>query len=282
MIETIREAGRYALSMQGHVKPKVKVVSDREKHKHDEKELFSAVDLEVQRRIIDKLVRTYGSEIGIIAEEESREFSSLRNFGKFTSGINAAIDPIDGTKNYLQGSKMWGISLGIMQGREPISGIIHYPALELTLETIAGDGTFINGERIKLGSSYKNGDFVRVSGSISDYERIRKLFPKDNIAPRSFVVTILSLLGREELKSQNYKAYFGGNIDVCDLGPSALAYKEAGGVVMDMNGRDGNPLAQTYNDGKTLRTKKEFVMAPNTESAIRIISKIRTERLRSQ
>jgi myo-inositol-1(or 4)-monophosphatase len=39
-----------------------------------------------------------------------------------------AIDPIDGTKPYLRGLPLWGISLGLLEGQQPAAGFFYTPA----------------------------------------------------------------------------------------------------------------------------------------------------------
>nr|WP_282568115.1 inositol monophosphatase family protein [Devosia sp. FKR38] len=49
------------------------------------------------------------------------------------AGLTWVIDPIDGTSNFLNGLPIWGVSIGLMDGREPLLGAIALPALGLRL-----------------------------------------------------------------------------------------------------------------------------------------------------
>lgn len=44
-----------------------------------------------------------------------------------------AIDPIDGTTNFLRGLPMWGISVGLLEGGVPVAGVMALPALDLVV-----------------------------------------------------------------------------------------------------------------------------------------------------
>lgn len=56
-----------------------------------------------------------------------------------------AIDPIDGTANFLRGSPLWGVSLGYVEAGRPVVGVVAYPALSLTLSAADGLGIQKNG-----------------------------------------------------------------------------------------------------------------------------------------
>ncbi|QCJ00944.1 inositol monophosphatase family protein [Agrobacterium larrymoorei] len=58
-----------------------------------------------------------------------------------------SIDPIDGTVNFLRGSPLWGVSIGLVEGGVSRVGVIAYPCLNLRLGAAQGAGVFKNGER---------------------------------------------------------------------------------------------------------------------------------------
>lgn len=68
-----------------------------------------------------------------------------------------AIDPIDGTANFLRGSPLWGVSLGFVEDDEAIVGVIAYPSLGVTLSAARGRGISRNGQPFE-----RNVDFPSV------------------------------------------------------------------------------------------------------------------------
>lgn len=57
-----------------------------------------------------------------------------------------AIDPIDGTANFMRGSPLWGVSVAFVQDNKPVVGCIVYPALKMRLSAYQKSGLFIDGE----------------------------------------------------------------------------------------------------------------------------------------
>lgn len=60
------------------------------------------------------------------------------------------IDPLDGTKEYISGSKEYTINIALMYKNEPIIGVIYAPKLDELYSVIKGKGLFLNGKSIKL------------------------------------------------------------------------------------------------------------------------------------
>jgi len=83
-------------------------------------DLVSDADREVEATIRRLLARHFPGD-GILGEE----------LGGSATGRFWAVDPIDGTANFLSGLPFWAISLGLMDHGEPLAGGIFAPALGL-------------------------------------------------------------------------------------------------------------------------------------------------------
>jgi len=59
------------------------------------------------------------------------------------------VDPIDGTANFMRGSKRFCISVGCLDGDTPMIGVIVAPALDETFAACAGAGATLNGAPIR-------------------------------------------------------------------------------------------------------------------------------------
>ncbi len=44
------------------------------------------------------------------------------------TGLTVVIDPIDGTRAFMEGRNDWCIALGVLAGNEPVLGLLHVPA----------------------------------------------------------------------------------------------------------------------------------------------------------
>lgn len=74
------------------------------------------------------------------------------------------VDPLDGTYNYLRHQPCTCVSLGLMQGKNPVLGVIYQFTAKKTYLGIPGEGTFINGKKIKPAWATKTVDACIMTG----------------------------------------------------------------------------------------------------------------------
>ena len=98
-------------------------------------------DINVQKKI-NKIINKYFPGHSILGEE-----SSIHNI----SDYEWCIDPIDGTKSFIQGFPIWGTLIALSRKKEIILGIVDIPALD---ERYIGYSNksykIINGKKSKL------------------------------------------------------------------------------------------------------------------------------------
>lgn len=58
------------------------------------------------------------------------------------------VDPIDGTSNFARGGARWCVSIGLLEARAPLLGVLVAPALGETFAARAGHGATLNGAPI--------------------------------------------------------------------------------------------------------------------------------------
>lgn len=63
------------------------------------------------------------------------------------------VDPIDGTRAFMQGSPDWAVCVALLDQGTPILGIVHAPACQATYRALAGGGATRNGEPIHTSSA---------------------------------------------------------------------------------------------------------------------------------
>ena len=59
------------------------------------------------------------------------------------------IDPIDGTRAFIQGRNEWCISIALMEAGVPVAGVVFAPARNQMFEAVTGTGAFLNAVRLK-------------------------------------------------------------------------------------------------------------------------------------
>ncbi len=128
--EWARQAGEIALGHFNRVEPKCK----------DDRTLVTAADHEIEGFLTARLRATY-PEHGIIGEEGTREVH-----GEYVW----AIDPLDGTRAFLAGLPIWGISIGLLWRGKPWLGIFYMPLLDEWYHSASpASGAFWNDQRIR-------------------------------------------------------------------------------------------------------------------------------------
>src|SRR4029079_17078054 len=80
----------------------------------------SDADTAVEKALRSTLSRTRPRD-GVLGEEYGATGS--------TGARQWCIDPIDGTKNFIRGVPIWGTLISLMEGDEPVVGLVSAPAL---------------------------------------------------------------------------------------------------------------------------------------------------------
>ena len=99
----------------------------------------TAADRESEAAILEVLARE-APGIAVLAEEEG---------GKRGSTM-WAVDPLDGTTNYVHGFPAVGLSVALLDGGQPLVGVVIAPFLDLEFAGARGEGVTRNGERLPM------------------------------------------------------------------------------------------------------------------------------------
>lgn len=123
------EAGELALARFHHVQPWLKAGG----------ELVTLADGEVESFLVERLRSAFPAH-QIIGEESGEHVGS--------SECLWAIDPIDGTRAFISGLPVWGVSIGILERGRPARGIFYMPALDEIYHVDAEGDAFWNDSRL--------------------------------------------------------------------------------------------------------------------------------------
>ncbi len=121
-------------------------VKDSDIIEKKEKDFVSFVDKASENAIVEYISYVFKDHV-IIGEEGSRQNSSL------SSPFKWFIDPLDGTKNYINGFCFFATSVGVLYKDEPIVGAVYFPYFNDIYYAAKGRGAYKNGERIKVSST---------------------------------------------------------------------------------------------------------------------------------
>ncbi len=87
------------------------------------------------------------------------------------------VDPLDGTNNFAHGFPHVGISLALVEGGEPVVGVVYDPLRDETFTAAAGKGAWLNGEPVHVSGVARLGDGFLATGFPYD----RRTAPDNNV-----------------------------------------------------------------------------------------------------
>ena len=157
------------------------------------------------------------------------------------------VDPIDGTKEFVEGIPNFVVSIGLVENGIPILGVIHNPINKDTYSATLGGGILFNGKQTIINDKT---EFSQISMLNSRSEtrqglwepyipHFKKLIPIGSIALKLAMVAANQTNMVASLKPKN-------EWDIC---AGHCLINEAGGILLTVEGKE-----ITYNNPKTLIT----------------------------
>ena len=229
LTKAARKAGSIATSYFGQ-SPKVT-------DKPDGAGPVTVADLAVDAMLADYL-RTGRPDYGWLSEESPDTAARLTTKRQFV------IDPIDGTRAFIDGGKDWSHSLAIVEDGDVIAAAVYLPLHDLLFTATKGGGAQVNGATIMV--------------SQSPLDTARVLASKPNFAPHLWKDATLPPFKQAFRSSLAYRLCLvaQGRFDAMltlrpswewDIAAGALIVAEADGKVTDQTGqrlRFNNPHPQ--------------------------------------
>lgn len=136
LIEAAREAGRIAM---GHVGRPLDA-----RDKADGSGPVTLADLAVNAMLAERL-RAARPDYGWLSEESEDAAVRLGHERVFI------IDPIDGTRSFIEGSSTWAHSLAVAEAGVVTAAVIYLPLRDKLYAAAAGQGATLNGRPIRAG-----------------------------------------------------------------------------------------------------------------------------------
>ncbi|MEM7069215.1 MAG: 3'(2'),5'-bisphosphate nucleotidase CysQ [Pseudomonadota bacterium] len=134
------------------------------------------------------------------------------------------VDPIDGTRGFINGSDQWCISIAIVEDGSPVEGVLHAPALGKTIYARKGFGAYLDGREITRELS--NRACPLVTGSKKLIETIENL-PGKPMDAEPFIPSLayrLGLVATGDLDG----AFARGGASEWDIAAADIILRESG------------------------------------------------------
>ena len=229
--DAAQEAGKLALSYWGR--------SIQKQRKADGSEVTEA-DHAVDELLAARL-RDARPGYGWLSEESAEHNDRLHARRVWV------VDPIDGTRAFIQGGNDWVIALALIEDHVPVLAAVVNPVRGEVFEARAGAGAFLNGRRLHAS---KQGALAGARLAVPDLllkpNRWRRPWPPVTFVLANSIIYRMALVAR-------------GDADATfaikpkwewDVAAGALLVSEAGGIVTDAC---GFPLSVQLKRGKSSR-----------------------------
>ena len=129
-----REAGEIIMAFYG----KKYCIEEKEKGQP-----VTAADLAANVRIQEVLLGRYPAD-GWLSEENKDDLKRLKASRVWI------VDPIDGTKEFIQKVPQFSVSIALVVGDSPVLGVVYNPAEEKFFKSLRGQGAWLNGEPMRV------------------------------------------------------------------------------------------------------------------------------------
>ncbi|MEP4195069.1 MAG: 3'(2'),5'-bisphosphate nucleotidase CysQ [Aliishimia sp.] len=230
LTDVVRKAGEIALGFTG---PQAKRWD-----KEDGAGPVTEADLAVNDYLMDVL-RAARPDYGWLSEETEDDTSRLDADTVFI------VDPIDGTRSFVEGSKTWAHSVAVAHKGDVIAGVILLPMRDMLYRAAKGDGATLNGQTLCASAKCD----IATSDVLSATPNLQPQFWKGAV-PEFGRAYRPSLAYRMALVAQGR---FDGMITFrptweWDIAAGALIATEAGAYASD---RNGDPLRFNAPDPRT-------------------------------
>ena len=200
--------------------------------------------------VFEKDRHDYASEVDALAEKEiirelRRAFPDYAILGEESGALGQArytfvIDPLDGTSNYLRGLPHYCVSIGLLEGNEPLHAVVYDPLRNEVFTASRGNGAYLNERRMRV-STRNELDGALLATGFPPRERKR-------LGPQLEVVRSL-LEEAEDIRRSGsaaldlawaacgrVDAYFEAGLKPWDMAAGLLLMREAGGRCIDFRG----------------------------------------------
>jgi myo-inositol-1(or 4)-monophosphatase len=202
-------------------------------------DLVTVVDVEAQKRVVERLRSSYPGDF-IVAEEE---LAPEVNEGLDPEGSRRwFIDPLDGTTNYIHSYPMFAVSVALEVDRRMVVGVTYGPMLDELFTAVRGGGAFLGdkpiavsritaGNRTLMGTGFP----FRARRYLDIYLKSFKYFFNNSRGVRRAGSATLDFA---YVAAGRLDAFWEMTLSPWDMAAGIVLIEEAGGRVTDFFGGD--------------------------------------------
>jgi myo-inositol-1(or 4)-monophosphatase len=177
-------------------------------------------------------------DYGWLSEETADDHTRLSARRTFV------VDPIDGTRGFLDGLHSWCVSVAVVEGGRSLAGVLECPAKHETYWALPGEGAYLNDRRIHVRPLGHNVD-------IGGPKPLVDLMPEawqDRLRRSAYIPSLayrLAMIAAGKLDATFVKP----NAHDWDIAAADLILTEAGGALLDSGARPPRYAGQVIHHG---------------------------------
>lgn len=202
-----------------------------------DRDMASEVDYAIEDAVKEHL-RIHTPDISFLGEEEGG--------GNPQDGsLTWVLDPIDGTANFIRGIPMCAISLGLIDGKGGVLGIIDLPFVNMRYSAFKGEGAYCGSRRIRASDTSSLADAIVTMGdyAVGDSALSRNKPRLDLTAKLAGRVQRIRMLGTAALDlvwlaDGKTDASIALSNKAWDMTAGVVIAREAGARIVDSSGVD--------------------------------------------
>ncbi|WP_299582291.1 inositol monophosphatase family protein [uncultured Sunxiuqinia sp.] len=195
--------------------------------------LVTYVDKNAEEMIVSAL-RKLLPEAGFITEEGTASASGEQ--------LKWVIDPLDGTTNFIHGIFPHSVSIALIDGEEPVAGVVYEIGQDELFSAWKGGGAWLNGQAISVSKTEKHEDTLLATGfpyynfdMLGNYLKLLEFFMIETRGMRRMGSAAVDLA---YVACGRFDGFFEHALHAWDVAAGIIILKEAGGKVCDFKGGD--------------------------------------------
>lgn len=142
------------------------------------------------------------------------------------------VDPIDGTRGFVDGRTAWCVSVAVVENGRSLAGVLECPARQETYWATSGGGAFLNDAALKLKAP---GERLRIAGPKPMIDKLPQQW-QVRLDREAYVPSLayrIAMIANGALDASFVKP----NAHDWDIAAAELILAEAGGQLLDRHGR---------------------------------------------
>ncbi len=183
-------------------------------------------------RTLRRLITEHWPGHALIGEEYGR---AAGNAGD--SGYTWIIDPIDGTKSFVQGVPFYAVLLALVKDDQPLLGVMYFPALNEIVYAARGRGCYWNGRPAHVSTVADLKDAVLLASDLDTFAQFNRQATFQRLIDATYIQrTWGDAYGYALIATGRAEVMVDPVMEVWDCGPLQVILEEAGGTFTDWKG----------------------------------------------